>query len=206
MAYSDPGAVTGGSTPARATWANAVRDDLVNHESRIVTLEAAAVIAIVSPTDAQIKSWPTGSGITLVGAPGSNKVIVPIWTMFAFKSGGTAYGNVNQNANISADVGGQDYSTYIVNNATVSPDITDVNSLMKTVGGDTFARIIYPYQDDRGYGVNAEGLLSYVGTLSSIINQPLVTHFENHGAGALTGGNASNAWRFITKYSVVDLT
>ncbi len=42
MAFTDPGAVTGGTTPARATWANDVRADLLDHESRIGDVEAGA--------------------------------------------------------------------------------------------------------------------------------------------------------------------
>jgi hypothetical protein len=55
MAYSDPGTVTGGLTPARATWANTVRGDLVDHEARIAAVESGGLIVLsadpASPAD-----------------------------------------------------------------------------------------------------------------------------------------------------------
>ena len=88
MAYSDPGAVTGGTTPARATWANAVRDDVVDHETRISAMEDGQYIVLTadpatpandtwwvvrdpstSPEFVSIKARIAGHTITIVTEP-----------------------------------------------------------------------------------------------------------------------------------------
>ncbi len=203
MAYTDPGAVTGGSTPVRGTWGNAVRDDLVDHESRILTLEAGDLIATVSPTNAQIKAWPT-TPITLVAAPGANKYLVPIWTLLAFKSGGTGYTNINQGAIIVSHINSQEFSDYLPNDNSVSPEITVVTDFLGSA--DKQVRIPYPFVDDRGLGLVNYGTIPYVSALAAQLNQPLVIRLGNSTSGNLTGGAGGNAFRFVTKYSVVDLT
>src|SRR3954471_2261010 len=95
MAFTDPGAVTGGVTPARATWANGVRDDLVDHETRILSLESIVKQSIVTPTNAQIKALPT-TPITLVAAQGANTLVLPKRTILVFKPG-SAYTNRDAN-------------------------------------------------------------------------------------------------------------
>ncbi len=79
----DPGAVTGGVTPARATWANDVRAFLLDHETRIDALETSLTLsfthfwqgAIVDQDVAYNPFWnvnATPNGALYTGIAGSN--------------------------------------------------------------------------------------------------------------------------------------
>ncbi len=208
MAYSDPGAVTGGSTPARATWANAVRDDLVDHETRILAVESGSTGGIVSRqtslTNAQIKALPT-TGIQVVAPQGAGMVANPIAVFYRFKFSGGAYTNINTTyADLRIQWQSPAYAYaagYIVNDNSTSPGLGDISSIFGNAQ-DRFVATAPLAGADSGYVVTSGQ--SIVVQTSGVSNQGLYVGMDNNGSGNLTGGNAANSLTVTILYAVVD--
>ncbi len=203
MAYSDPGAVTGGVTPVRGTWGNAVRDDLVDHETRILALAAGTGSVIARQTtltNAQIKALPT-TGVEVVPAPASgyrNKLIA---ISFSTNTSAGAYTNVNTNyADLHTE---PDYLGYgIINDRSVSPELDILNQILKTAVQSVY-ELSTPSNIAEG---NYPGLL-YVQNIS-VVNRvdldgiAVTLKADNNGSGNFTGGNAANSMKVTVYYSV----
>lgn len=212
MAYSDPGTVTGGVTPARATWANTVRGDLVDHEARIVSLEAVTKLATVTLTNAQIKALPT-TPFTIVAAPGAGKILWPKNTLLLFNY--TApYTNINGVSGLYASITGLTGSTVVQNDSSLNAvsgrgfydpttGITLLSEFLAPVV-DVGMMLTYPFTDSRG-AANWDGPLTYVFGSATVANQPLQLQLNNSGSGDLTGGNAANTLMVVTEYTEITI-
>jgi hypothetical protein len=198
MAYSDPGAVTGGATPARATWANAVRGDLVDHEARILVLEGIAR-SVTILTNAQIKALPT-TAVQLVAAPASgyrNKLLA---LSFSTNTSAGAYTNLN---GTYVDLHTEpDYLAYgLIDDYSTSPALLIVTTIL---GGA--AQTVYDLSAPNNVGLGLTGY-RYVQNIEVIpradIEAVAITlKADNNGSGNFTGGNAANTMNVTTYYSV----
>jgi hypothetical protein len=199
MAYSDPGTVTGGLTPARATWANTVRGDLVDHEARILVLEAGLRIATVTLNNAQIKALPSGD-VEVLPAPASGKRHVLVLSDWRLDSLAGAYTNIDPDAwaALSFNLGTSpavydDVSDYLANDSSVSPAIAYLSTLFGAarVGHTQLGPMRQPDS-------NWFGLAVVIG--DDCRDLPLLLHLDNNGAGNFTGGNVANTMTITTAY------
>lgn len=157
---------------------------------------------IATPTNAQVKLLPT-TPFDLVPAPGVGYVLLPLQTTLLYKAGGVAYTNIHADAFLWAIIGGLHQSSFLGNDPTLTPAMTDLTSFLGSTG-DKFRVLTYPFQDDRG-AVNDWGIMSGTSTLSALENQPLQLKIDNQAAGVLTGGGAGNTLIAITDYRILAL-
>ncbi len=203
MSYSDPGAVTGGVTPVRGTWGNAVRDDLVDHESRITTVEARVELfkATVPLTDAQIKTLPTpATYVTLVGAPGASELILPLSVMIGLNSSAGAYTAINATySELFIGWAGGDYAA-----PSLFTDSGQSTTALDAFLGVASRRFWLPVMVGGGffdyYGVAAgDTPENYSQVRANNVGKALVIGANNGGAN-FTGGNGANVMTVVVHY------
>jgi hypothetical protein len=203
MAYSDPGAVTGGVTPVRGTWGNAVRDDLVDHETRILAVETGSTGVIARQTtltNAQIKALPT-TGIEIVPAPASGYRNKLLGLSFSTNTAAGAYTNINLTySDIHADPGYVGYG--IINDNSVSPDLDTLTNILGTAAQSVFD---VPEPNTVATGILSDGLYVQKGSAVSRVSVEAIAitlKADNNGSGNFTGGNAANSMKVTVYYSV----
>lgn len=156
----------------------------------------------VTLTDADIKALPT-TPFEIVPAPGAGKAILPVRMTLFFKSGATAYTNIDPDlAEVAIEFGGE-VSGLMGNDSSLGVPLTMVTAFFGSTGG-LLKVFTWPYQDDRG-AANQWGILTYEWAYADIENLPLLLSFNNNGAGDLTGGDAANEMVARTLYEEVEL-
>lgn len=150
--------------------------------------------ATVTLTDAQIKALPS-TPFTLVAAPGSGKLILPVDAVMSLDAQGGAYTNVtNQQMWLSYGSGGRTISAiYDENTQGAFADDSAVhvllgfsNSQVTSLTGTVYSTAWW--SDDTG----------------GIANAALTLGMFN-GGGDLTGGDPANSLKVTVLYAVVDL-
>lgn len=157
--------------------------------------------SIVLITDAEMKALPTTTK-TIVPAQGAGLLIIPHFTLLLFKSGATAYTNLDPNAYLNPQFAATAslQGSYLGTDASLT-DIADLPAVLGSTGGVAW-RFTYPYQNDRG-APSRWGALSYWFGSDVNANSAMELFAFNGGAGNFTGGNASNQFYAVTEYSVV---
>jgi hypothetical protein len=145
-------------------------------------------------TDAQIKALPT-TGISVVPAPGANKLIVPI-SAFVLAKFGSPY-TVQANSSFVLMIGGNYVSSLL-----------DCSALLSSSDDDTQygASFIIPWAWYGGSGMWATKVYTQAdGTIASRENQPLILKDQEWGVEDYTGGDPANTMEVTVFYSIVDL-
>lgn len=154
-------------------------------------------------SNVNIKALPT-TPITLVPMAGLGLLIVPVDVLLFFKSGSTAYSNIDPNASM-----GVQYATTnthiggIIANSSRIDAVGALTAFLASTGG-LMQRLTFPFLDNRGapqgLGLSGDSIGSDANT-----NCDLQLYINNQSAGALTGGNAANALMVLTTYRVVSV-
>lgn len=156
----------------------------------------------VALTDAQIKALPT-TPITIVAAPGSAKVIQPIFVNLFAKTTAGAYTNINAAGSLTMGMATLSNMSYVPNDAAMTSSGSHTR-LTDLLGGANNRRTeLMPYFDTED--VDAYGPVGTVNGSSGGVNEALRISIDNSGSGALTGGNAANSLTVVVLYSVVDV-
>ncbi len=163
---------------------------------------AAIYQATVTLTDAQIKALPT-TPITVVSAPGANKVIQPIFANLFAKTTSGAYTNINAAANLTLAMPSLFAMSYIPNDAAMTT-IGSHTRLTDILGGANNRRAeLMPFFETEA--VDSWGPVGTIGASTGGVNEALQVLIDNGGSGALTGGNAANSLTVVVLYSIVDV-
>lgn len=147
-------------------------------------------------TDAQVKALPSASPYELMPAPGAGKRIVPLLASLKFICSG-AYTNINAAAFLALQINGADVSSYVANDAGLTPAATDMTDLFGQAR--TSIALLTPL-------MRAEPswfMLSYAEDATPRINQPLDLNVDNGGSGDFTGGNAANSGQLDILVAVI---
>ena len=142
----------------------------------------------------------------IIPAPGFGRVIVPIAANIQTNFAAGSYGNIDAGAYAyfamsNVGVGTQEWSQYIVNDATAGLD--GVTQLFAAETRTVQLGALGNYQNDQAlqdWSLTAGGVLAGAPWDT---NKPLVFFLFNNAAGNLTGGNAANKFRVDVWYDVV---
>lgn len=156
---------------------------------------------IIPLTNAQIKALPSAP-FTLVAAPGSGRMIQPLFAEIKIDASAGLYGNVDAAAFLSLQITGHDRSSYVANDATLTPAAVDMDSLFgsASINGAWLTPLVRP---DPGWWLLSEAFNGYPGDL---LNAPLQLVVDNSGGGSpvdFTGGHASNSGLVTVFYLVL---
>lgn len=154
-------------------------------------------------TNAQFKALPT-TGITILAAPGANKVTLPVMVTVHPTTTSGGYTNINATycaLTISYGAAGTWAATPIFDDSVSTPAITTFSTVFGTGSpGVRFFPMICPYHDTSG---EIWAPQPYVADgVSNRANKALVVAIDNNGSGDLTGGHASNTVAFTVTYLV----
>jgi hypothetical protein len=156
--------------------------------------------AAVTLTDAQIKALPT-TGVTIVAAPGANKMIVGVaGFMWSVLGQGNEYGGINAEANIFLALGSVITAGGLINTA-AGGGRTDVSTFLTDPGG--WASLVF--------GTTLNIASSQLGTFAAAeselpINLPLTLKGYDDVAGAWTGGDVANTLTVSVTYLIFNTT
>lgn len=159
-------------------------------------------VARTTLTNAQIKGLGSGTTVSVVGAPGAGKVIVPFSAFVTIDPTAGKYTGVNATATINlAYVGGSDASTVVAESNPEQPGEGSVSALLGLNGEVTFASLGARAAVAAGGGQ----VLAATYDASEGENLALGLSGWNGGDGDFTGGHASNTGRVQVLYTVEDL-
>lgn len=160
---------------------------------------AAIYQATVTLTNAQIKALPT-TGIVLVAAPGSGKVIQPLLVTLFAKTTDGAYTGIDANASLSVVAGALFPMTYVPNDVLITTG--SATRLSDLLGGANNRRThLFPFSDTEG--VDLWGQVASVVASADGVNAALHIYIDN--ALDLGGGHANNTLTAIVDYKIVDV-
>jgi len=161
--------------------------------------------AVASLTNAQIKALPT-TPVTIIAAPGANKLLVPHVALAHMKWVGN-YTNINATSSISIDTAGNFLTSLAEDTlggvtallAGGGPDGSWVPFVIQQIAQAKVTTATPAVNPHFHHGVADSG--SYD---ADIVNVPLTISMENVGDGPLTGGNASNVLQISVAYYVLN--
>lgn len=148
----------------------------------------------VTLNHAQILAWVSGQ-ITIIPAPGTNKLIIPIsaWVNWNFTG---VYGNIDPNCTLDFW-----YSTQTGNILSPIEEFNGNQVSIYLTNGQQVISQHYQQEFDASSGPNARYLLPNV-----TINQAFVFTATNGLAGNFTGGNSGDTMDIYVYYMILDLT
>jgi hypothetical protein len=161
---------------------------------------AQTFVSTTQLTDSQIKALPT-TAITLVAAPASGKIIIPIQAFLKMNASAGAYTNINTGAVANQarwvlTTNGNEFSAQIYN------DTASSNTMLSDFIGTTTPRFIHLYP----FFANEEsvyGIYTYPLDVSGFDAQALTLKAINTTNGNYTGGNAANTLSVSVIYLVL---
>lgn len=164
-----------------------------HQRSSAMTIETSTVTL----SDNQIKTLPT-QGVTLVTAPGANKVIEVVKVVLIANFDGGGYGDLDPNGELRVEYSG--------------PDLPAVQSVFAGQGEDVYTEffgnggylsLLPTIETSSGYGGLNFLPLPITGS-SSIANRDLTIRASNGGSD-FTGGDSANTLKVTVLYAILDL-
>lgn len=179
----------------KSSWANKVKGNDEDHESRILTLEGFVKrTAPIALTNAQIKELPSTAAV-LLAALGSNIRGKYVGTTLRINSTSGAYTNISAGAYIVVATPGEavTLSCYFGDNA--SPALTQFSDIFAAADDIVVDFVPYSKHTATGFGVVPQSTT----TVGGVTNKATHLIVSNSG-GDLTGGHASNFGSCIHYY------